>query len=66
MMRIQILVHRWGPEQRFRRCFADGLNQSFVRGAGYAISRTRISRFTERNVVTPDKLLLIVTSNVEE
>ena len=37
------------PEQRFRCCFADGLKQSkfsFVRGAGYEISRTRISRFT--------------------
>ena len=30
MARIQILVHRWGPEQGFRRCFEDGLNQKLV------------------------------------
>ena len=32
MARTQILVHRWGSqqEQGFRRCFADGLNQSLV------------------------------------
>ena len=30
MTRTQILVHRWGPEQGFRCCFADGLNQSLV------------------------------------
>ena len=28
MARTQIPVHRWGPEQGFRRCFVDGLNQS--------------------------------------
>ena len=33
MARTQILVHMWGPEQRFRRCFADGLNQSLVLSA---------------------------------
>ena len=33
MARTQILVHIWGPEQRFRRCFADGLNQSLVSSA---------------------------------
>ena len=28
LARTQILVPRWGPEQGYRRCFADGLNQS--------------------------------------
>ena len=43
MARTHILVHRWGPEQGFQRCFADGLDQqlvvSFVCGAGY-VSRS--------------------------
>ena len=28
MARTQILVHRWGLQKRFRRCFADRLNQN--------------------------------------
>ena len=36
MARTQILVHSWGPEQGFRRCFADGLNQSLVLSAAQA------------------------------
>ena len=30
MARTQILVHKWGPEQGFRRFFVDRLNQSLV------------------------------------
>ena len=30
MERTQILVHRWGPEQGFQRCAAEGLNQCKV------------------------------------
>ena len=33
MARTQILVHRLGPEQGFRHCFVDGLNQSLVSSA---------------------------------
>ena len=29
-------LHRWGPEQGFRRCFADGLNQSLVSSVAQA------------------------------
>ena len=36
MARNQSLVKRWGPEQGFRSCIADELNQkfSYVFGAG--------------------------------
>ena len=37
MARLQILVHRWGPEQGFLRCFADGLGQSLVSSAEQAL-----------------------------
>ena len=30
MARTQILVHKWGQEQGFRRFFVDRLNQSLV------------------------------------
>ena len=48
MARTQILVHRWGLEQGFQHCFADGLNHSlqkidscsFVCGAGYSCMYT--------------------------
>ena len=36
MLRTQIRIHRWGPEQGFRRCFADGLNQSLVSSVAQA------------------------------
>ena len=36
MARTQIPVHRWGPEQRFRRCFADGLDQSLLSSVAQA------------------------------
>ena len=29
----QVLLHRWGPEQGFQCCFADGLNQRVVLSA---------------------------------
>ena len=48
MARTQILVHRWGLEQGFQHCFADGLNHSlqkidscsFICGAGYSCMYT--------------------------
>ena len=36
MLRTQIRIHRWGPEQGFRRYFADGLNQSLVSSVAQA------------------------------
>ena len=33
MGHTQVLVHRWGPEQGFRHCFADGLDHSLVSSA---------------------------------
>ena len=35
-MRTQIVIHRRGPEQEFRRCLADGLNQSVVSSVAQA------------------------------
>ena len=43
MARTQLLVHRWaggGPEQRFRRCFADNLNQILVSSVAKRIGRS--------------------------
>ena len=36
MLRTQIRIHRWGPEQGFRGCFAEGLNQSLVSSVAQA------------------------------
>ena len=36
MLRTQIRIHRWGSEQGFRRCFADGLNHSLVSSVAQA------------------------------
>ena len=38
MVHNQILEYRWGEEQGFQHCFADGLNKkfSFISGAGYS------------------------------
>ena len=36
--RTQILVHRWGPEQGFQRCSAEGLNQCIVSSVARAKS----------------------------
>ena len=56
------------PEQGFRRYFEDGLNQSLVSSVAQAMQSHahafHVSR--KRNVVAPDKLLLIFTSNAEE
>ena len=35
-MRTHIVIHRRGPEQEFRRCLADGLNQSVVSSVAQA------------------------------
>ena len=49
MMRpTQILVHRWGPEQGFWSCFADGLNKSLVSSvahAGYYLQEIALTSF---------------------
>ena len=36
--RIQILVHRWNPEQGFWRYFADGINQTLDSSVAQALS----------------------------
>ena len=38
MGRTQILVHGWGPEQGFQRCFVEGLNQCTVSSVAQAKS----------------------------
>ena len=44
----QILVRRWGPEQEFRRCFADGLNQSQVSSVAQAECVADIAKKVDR------------------
>ena len=63
MARTQILVHRWGSEQGFQRCFTDGLNQKFssVGGASYitlSVLRSSDFEFPHQKSDFPTEILL--------
>ena len=66
MALTQFLAHRWGLEQGFQRCFAEGLNQSLVLSvaqASVSLRKTqgfRILLFTVLMHILAHKLLMLI------
>ena len=59
MARTQILVHRWGPEQGFRRCFADRLDQQLVSSAVQAMFPEVYVKITKSIFLVEKKIVIV-------
>ena len=59
MARSQILVHRWGPEQGFRRCFAEGLDQQLVSSAVQAMFQEVYVKITKSIFLVEKKIVIV-------
>ena len=55
----QILVPRWGPEQRFRRCFAEGLDQQLVSSAVQAMLPEVYVKNTKSIFLVEKKIVIV-------
>ena len=59
MARSQILVHRWGPQQGFRRCFADRLDQQLVSSAVQAMFPEVYVKITKSIFLVEKKIVIV-------
>ena len=59
MARTQILVHRWGPQQGYRRCFADGLDQQLVSSAVQATFPEVYVKITKSIFLVEKKIVIV-------
>ena len=55
----QILVHRWGPEQGFRRCFAEELDQQLVSSAVQAMFQEVYVKITKSIFLVEKKIVIV-------
>ena len=63
MKHTQILVHRWGPEQDFQRCSAEGLKKGIVLSVAQA--KSHVMKEFERRTSTGSGLFALLSSDIE-